>query len=708
MRKLILLLTALLLASGGPPAQAQRSGEIQRDHVVVELLSEVEAIRPGQPFRLGLSIRHEPEWHTYWRNPGDSGLETRLSWTLPDGFEAGEIQWPFPERHEIEHLVNYGYSGRILLPVEISPPASLTDGGKIGIGLKADWLVCRIECIPGSAELVIELPVLTAEDDADRTVAESGFAPRFARADARRPEPVDWPASFSTDGGQLSVQVQGANPATIAATSAARIPAGIDSLQFFPAHPTLVEHAATPFLARDGDTLQISQPLSPYFSRSPETLEFLLVDPDAERAWALTARPGTLQSAGPATAAAGPGQPLYLLLAMALAGGVLLNLMPCVFPVLSLKAMSLVSSGLERPRGHALAYTGGVLVSFAALAGLLLALRAGGEAVGWGFQLQSPWFVGVLIYLLFAMGLSLSGLFEFGTRWMGLGQNLADREGLRGSFFTGILATLVASPCTAPFMGTALGLAVMLPASQAMSVFLALGLGLALPLAAIGSWPSLARALPRPGPWMETFKQLMAFPLYLTVVWLIWVLARQTGPDGVGALLAGLVALAFALWLAGRPQTRRRTAAAAHAATALSLIAALAALVAGTSRPPDPVSSANSAWEPFSEARLAEVNADPDIGAFVNMTADWCVTCLVNERVALDTETVRRAMRESGTVYLKGDWTRRDPAITRYLERFERNGVPLYVFYPAGDADNPVVLPQILTPATVAAALDGD
>jgi len=684
----------VLLWSAWMPAQAQRSGEVQRDHVVVELVSEVEAVTPGQPFRVGLSLRHAPDWHTYWRNPGDSGLETRIDWTLPDGFAAGEIQWPYPERHVIEHLVNFGYSGEILLPVQIAPPDTLANYQTVTIGLKADWLVCKIECIPGTAELALELPVLDRDTGAQQPIPRSDLAPRFARADARRPEPVDWQARFATDGGRLSIQVQGADRLEI------------DSLLFFPAHPTLVEHAATPFFALDGHTLQISQPLSPYFSQPPESLQFLLVDPDAARAWALTAQPGTLQSVGPVPGAAGADQPLYLLIAMALAGGILLNLMPCVFPVLSLKAMSLVSSGLERPLSHALAYTAGILVAFAVLAGTLLALRAGGEAIGWGFQLQSPWFVGVLIYLLFAMGLSLSGLVEFGTRWMGLGQNFADSEGPRGSFFTGVLATLVASPCTAPFMGTALGVAVMLPSAQAMTVFLALGLGLALPLAAIGLWPPLARILPRPGPWMETFKQFMAFPLYLTVVWLIWVLARQTGPDGVGALLAGLVALAFALWMVGRSATHRPTAAPAHAATALALIVALAALVAATRQQGETRPTAESPWERFSDARLAEINANPEIGAFVNMTADWCVTCLVNERVSLNTETVRRAMRESGTIYLKGDWTRRDPAITRYLERFGRNGVPLYVFYPAGNAENPVVLPQILTPATVAAALN--
>lgn len=677
------ILTAVALAAFTIPATAARSGPVERDHVVVELVSEVESIRPGEPFRVGLAIEHEPEWHTYWRNPGDSGLETRFSWTLPPGFEAGAIRWPWPERHEIGHLVNYGYSGEILLPVEIAPPAGLAAGRSVPIRLEADWLVCRIECIPGSAELSLELPVRAAPPSASR------FGPAFAAADRRRPKPVDWPATFAVQGDRVGVQVR------------TRSDPDPGDLRFFPAHPTLVEHADNPFIAADGDTLQISQARSPYFSSAPERLEFVLVEPAAGRAWSLTAAPGALQTAAPPGVGAGDGRPLWLLLVMALAGGVLLNLMPCVFPVLSLKAMSLVSGGASAPRAHAGAYTAGVLASFAALAALLLALRAAGDAVGWGFQLQSPWFVGLLAYLLFAMGLSLSGLFDLGTRWMGMGQQLTERQGLRGSFFTGVLATLVASPCTAPFMGTALGLAVMLPAWQAMGVFLALGLGLALPLAAIGVVPALARLLPRPGAWMDTFKQLMAFPLYLTVVWLAWVFAGQTGPDGVAALLGGMVALAFALWLAGRPVARPRTAVAAHAAVALALLGALAVLASAIRQQADPATAVGAVWEPYTEDRLAEINADPTRAAFVNMTADWCVTCLVNERVALDTEAVRRAMRDHDVVYLKGDWTRRDPAITRYLERFDRNGVPLYVFYPAADAASPVVLPQILTPATV-------
>jgi len=686
--KSILLAIAAWLCAAVPTALAQQSGPVQRDHVVVELLSETRSIQPGIAFRVGLLIEHEPEWHTYWRNPGDSGLETRFSWTLPEGFEAGPIQWPWPERHEIGHLVNYGYSDTILLPVRIEPPADLEPGQDVTLTLKADWLVCRIECIPGSAELALTLPVGRDAGGA------SAHAAAFDAADRRRPTTVEWPAVFSVDGDRVGVQVQ-----EISGIAAA------DSLVFFPAHPTLVEHADDAFFAVDGDTLQVSQKRSPFFSSLPETLEFVVVDTRRDTAWQISAKAGSLQTAAPEVARDSP-RSLAVILLMALAGGILLNLMPCVFPVLSLKALNLVSGSVARPRAHAGAYAFGVLASFGLLAAVLLGLRAAGEAIGWGFQLQSPWFVGALAYLLFTMALSLSGLFEIGIRWMGAGQALTERPGLRGSFFTGVLATLVASPCTAPFMGTALGLAVTLPTAQAMTVFLALGAGLALPLTAIGMVPALAQLLPKPGPWMDTFRQVMAFPLYLTVVWLIWVFANQTGPDGMASLLVGLVALSFALWLGARPTVNRPSAWLAHTATAAAIIVSLAALAGAAGMQGGSNQSPSEDFTPFTSERLAEINADPERAAFVNMTADWCVTCLVNERVALSTEAVRAGFREQGVVYLKGDWTRRDPEITRYLEQYGRNGVPLYVFYPADEPTNPVVLPQILTPGTVLEILD--
>jgi thiol:disulfide interchange protein len=394
---------------------------------------------------------------------------------------------------------------------------------------------------------------------------------------------------------------------------------------------------------------------------------------------------------------------LLLALAFALAGGVLLNLMPCVFPVLSLKAMGLAAHAHERPRArrHGLLYLAGVLVAFAALAGALLALRAAGEQLGWGFQLQVPWVVGALALVMLAMGLSLSGVFEVGGSWMGTGQSLAGRDDGRGAFFTGVLAVVVASPCTAPFMGPALGFAVTQSAASAMAVFLALGLGLALPIVLLSFLPGLAARLPRPGAWMVTFKQLMAFPLYLTAVWLLWVLGRQVGVDGLGLLLAGAVALSFALWLLGR--SGRAWRAVGIAAGFAGALAALHALPTGTTDGSPSTAVAGTAAEPWSPERLQELRNQGG-PVLVNMTAAWCITCLANERVALSSDSFRQRLASTGTAYLKGDWTHRDARITEYLARFGRNGVPLYVLYPAGGGE-PEVLPQLLTPDLVDAAL---
>lgn len=684
-------LLAVLLVTASDPARAASSGPVERDHIVVELVSEQRAARAGESFRVGLSMQHAPNWHTYWKNPGDSGLQTRFDWQLPEGAAAGSIQWPYPERIPVEHLVNYGYSDHILLPADIRVPSDWPEGQDFALQLTADWLICEVECIPGKAELSMTIPVDTASDKDE--AEPSTFAGRFAEIDRRIPTPVAWPARFNTDGDQLGLQIE--PDASVQAAD----------LIFFPAEVSLVEHAAEPFIAHQAGFLQIAQPLSPFFRGAPESLSLVLVDQDNQRAFELTAVPDNLQSVAPTTVES--RMPLILIVLLAIAGGVLLNLMPCVFPVLSLKAMSLVSSADHNPRGHGLAYTLGILLSFAVLAGILLALRAAGEAIGWGFQLQSPWFIGALVYLLFLMALSLSGVFEFGTRWMGLGQGLTEQQGLRGSFFTGVLATLVASPCTAPFMGTALGVAITLPALQALLVFLGLGFGLALPMLLLSLIPALARWLPRPGAWMETFKQAMAFPLYLTVVWLLWVLARQTGADALAAVLLGMVMLAFAAWLGGRPEKAGSLNTLRHSAVGLSLIVAVMAVVAAERSNPEVISPEDVWWQPWSASTLAEINADPNRGALVNMTADWCVTCLVNERIALSHDDVRATMEANDIVYLKGDWTRRDDAITEYLAQYGRNGVPLYVYYPPGDnPGEPEVLPQILTPGLVIGVLD--
>jgi thiol:disulfide interchange protein DsbD len=682
-----LLLGLLLMLPLLAWASAPETGPVQREHIEVELVAEQRAVQPGSRVRVGLRMLPDEDWHTYWVNPGDSGLPIRLEWTAPAGTVISDVHWPYPDRLPIGHLVNFGYEGEHLLPVTVEVPANLSHGQNFVLDLYADWLVCKVECIPGDADLRLVLPVVNDEPATDP--ARKGL---FAWADARRPEPVDWPARFSTEGGQLSVQTQ----------TERALPAS--GWAFFPATENLVDHAGETFIAVDEGLVQISQSLSTYFTGAPEALPFVLVHTETGTALSLQAVPGDLSTSSAALPArAAPN--LALVLLMALAGGVLLNLMPCVFPVLSIKALSLASGGAHNQRGHGLAYTAGVVLSFAALAGLLLALRAGGQALGWGFQLQSPWFVGLLAYLFFAMGLGLSGLYALGTSWMGMGESLSHQSGLRGSFFTGVLACVVASPCTAPFMGTALGVAILLPWPLAMSVFLMLGLGLALPMLALSFWPGLSRRLPRPGPWMETFGQAMAFPLYLAAVWLLWVLARQTDANGLAMVLTGMVALAFALWLAGRPDRGQLLATARHVTVAVSLLFALAALGSAARLQQESIVNEAAWWEPYLPARLEQLIEDPDRAVLVNMTADWCVTCLVNERVALDTDSVRSALVEHDVVYLKGDWTRRDPIITEYLARFERNGVPLYVVYPR-NGGQPRVLPQVLTPGLVVEALE--
>lgn len=659
---------------------------VSRDHIEVELVSERMAIAPGSQSRLGLRLLPETGWHTYWENPGDSGLPIEMAWTLPPNSEISDIIWPHPQRIEIGHLVNYGFEGEHLLPVEVSWPEDLEVGGEIQVTLETSWLVCEVECIPGEANLSLTLPV-----EASMGESVQSTAALFDWADQRRPIEMDAQASYKIESNQLSIQIPRSDLLDTFESTTESV---------FITATNVVDHAKPFFLSSADEVFQLALPLSPFFNGQLNPFSVVLVDPSTGESHQWRAIESDLVS----NAVTGADLPYAWVLGLALLGGVLLNLMPCVFPVLSIKALHLVQTPHDQHKTHALSYTAGVVVSFAILAGILLALRAAGEAIGWGFQLQTPWVVGVLIYVLFALGLSLSGVFEIGAGIAGIGQSMTQSSGIQGSFMTGVLATIVASPCTAPMMGTALGVAVFLPWPMAMGVFLALGFGLALPLMVLGFIPALARALPKPGPWMETFKQAMAFPLYLAVVWLVWVLARQTDPMAVAYILAGLVILACVLWLTRLPERHPALSGIRHSLIALGLITCLAALAAA-SRSESAEVVADGLSEPFSMERLEAVRTDPTRGVFVNMTADWCVTCLVNERIALSGDEFSNTLSEHNIVYLKGDWTRRDETITAYLERFGRSGVPLYVVYPK-DGGEPRVLPQVLTPNGVIAALE--
>lgn len=673
--------------------------------VEAELVAPVQAVYPGETVRLGLHQRIAPHWHTYWINPGDSGLPTTIAWQLPEGASAGPIEWPAPSRFATGPVSNYGYADAVTLLSAIQVPAGLAPGSRFTVGATVDWLVCKEVCIPQQVKVDLALPVIAPGS------ARKPGSPLVDAAIAALPRPAPWPVSIDTDGPTLRLRVPGAGQ-----------PAPTEAW-FYANDWGKTAHGGHQTLHPDGDTLTLhvaaGEAPAPVGAKLSGLLVLRGID-GTQRAWQVTApvhaAPAPLDqpTAAPTPQAADTNDGLQLggALILALLGGLVLNLMPCVFPVLSIKALALIRHAHHHHRTQrlqGLAYAAGVLASFAALAGLLVALRAGGAAVGWGFQFQSPVFVLAVAYLMFAVGLGLSGAITLGSGAAGIGASLAERPGLAGSFFTGVLASVVATPCTAPFMGAALGFALAQPGPVLLAVFLALGLGLALPYLALTWWPALQRRLPRPGAWMERLKEALAFPMYGAAVWLVWVLGRQAGPDATAIALGGMVAIAFAAWLwqhsHGRPPLARRSShGLALVAVALALAGGYAGLASTGASAATSTAESKQDWELYTKARFDALRAEGK-PVFVNFTAAWCITCLANERVALSTDSVRAAFRQAGVTYLKGDWTHQDPQISAHLAEFGRSGVPLYLFYPAGAGSSPQVLPQLLTPGTVIAAL---
>ena len=680
------LVAALIMVS---PARADGPPD-PKDLVKAELVAEAASVVPETTLWVDLHLRIKPGWHIYWRNPGNSGLPTTIDWNLPSGFSAGSVSWPLPERFVQGGIGNYGYAGSADLLVPIAAPKGLVAGATAVLAAETSWLACADICIPGGAKLSLSLPVA-----AEPVAPDPAVAALFAAARRQLPLPAPFETRFSSsaDGYRLLVPQ----------SALAGLPSPTGT--FFPSDGSLIDHAAEPRATRRSDGLEIALRKAGATAAVPATLDGVLAlrgEGGAERAFEISANPA---SGIPAE----NGLTGWEALLLAFLGGVVLNAMPCVFPILSLKLLSLARQA-HRHRseqlGQGLAYTAGVLVSFAALGGGLLVLRAGGQAIGWGFQLQTPVFVAVIAYLLFAMGLSLSGVAAFGAGFAGAGGRLASGSGLTGTFFTGVLATIVATPCTAPFMGAALGFALIAPGSVAIGIFLALGLGLAAPYLIATIIPGWQRVLPRPGAWMDLVKQLLAFPLYGTVAWLIWVLIQQVGPGESLAALFGLVLVGFAVWIYGR--TRLAAPLGRLLGIGLAAAGAVAAILLAASFTTNGNGTANAAprdklaYEPFTAKRLAALEAT-DKPVFVNLTASWCVTCLINERVALDSDAVRNVFTARGIVALKGDWTSQNPEITALLQQFGRSGVPLYLFY-RGKGE-PVILPQILTAASVLDAL---
>ncbi|MDJ0387589.1 protein-disulfide reductase DsbD family protein [Roseomonas sp. E05] len=687
------LLPFLAILSLAAPALALESAPVRSERARMSLAAELDAVAPGQPFRLGLRQVLAPGWHTYWRNPGDAGAPPEISFTAPEGTRTTGFDWPAPQRIPFGPLVNYGYEGSVLLPLTVTPPASLKPGEVFTLEAEANWLVCEQVCVPEEGSFRLDFPVEAAARP------DPALAGAFREAEAALPRPSPWRASlgFAGEGGAL--RLDGTDLA----------PASVREAAFFPAEPTVLNHAAPQPLTVAEGALRLgltrgAAPLPP----GPVAGVVVLTDAAGSRsAYSLAATPGPVPAALEVAPAA---LSLWQAALLAALGGLVLNLMPCVFPILAMKAMALARlSGAAKGavRGHAASYTAGVLLCFLALAGLLLALRAAGVVAGWGFQFTAPAFVAGMGWLMLAVGLNLSGVFQIGGP-VGAGTGLAARGGHFGSFATGALAVLVATPCTAPFMATAIGAALTMPPAATLAIFAAMGLGMAAPYALLALAPGLAGLLPRPGTWMERLREFLAFPMYGAALWLLWVLAQLVGPEGLAAALAGALGIGFAAWALGAAQRARtpRGRWLGRTGGALALLAALAALPGLATAPvarAGAAAIAEDGAEPFSSTRLAALRAEGR-PVFVNLTAAWCITCKVNERVALGTEAVRAAFARQGVAYLKGDWTDGNATLAAVLRAHGRAGVPLYLVYPAGGGE-PAVLPQILTESMVLRAI---
>ena len=677
---LLAALFLVTLAAFSPPLAA---AVVRSTAAEAELVAAQSAIIPGQPLLLGLRLKLDPGWHVYWKNAGDSGTPPTLQLDLPAELKPGAMQFAFPQRIPIAHLVNYGYEGEVLFPLEVDVPQSFSSAGPITIAARADWLECKESCLPASARLAISLPV-SASSAPSRW--SSLFESTALGLPQRLPEGVKVAGSRET----AHVRLRVAELSDCA------------SADFFPEREGVFVHAK--IVREPGATdLRFMLPFETN-ATAPQDLVGVLTCAHADgrrRAFAISTPLAVAAAAIPAEQASSAPAALSLAAALLFAfiGGLVLNLMPCVFPVLGLKVLGLSGRGgaLDGQRiGHASRFVLGVVASCLLLAFVMLALRTAGEQVGWGFQLQSSGFVSALAVLFFVLALNLSGTFEWG---FGI-QSLAGRAAARwsGPFFDGVLVVLVASPCTAPLMGAAIGYTLSEPASTVIVVFTALAIGIAAPYALLVAYPGLLRRLPKPGPWLETARQFLAFPLYATVLWLAWVLGELAGLGAAIRLAAVLLALTFAIWL----WQRRARRVIASSIAGVIVAGAAAWFVAGlepTAMKPLPGQGDWTAWS----AAAQEDHRAQGKSVLVDFTAAWCVTCQVNKVTVLNSATVRDALRASGVVALRADWTRRDPEIARALAALGRNGVPVYALYAADG--RVTLLPEILTTQLVVDAL---
>ena len=684
---------------------------IKTEHAEVELIAEKTALVAGEKNTVGLSIKHAPHWHTYWKNPGDSGYPTKITWDVPAGYGIGDIEWPTPKRLATGPIVNFGFDGDILLLVTVSVPTTAQVGDSVTLKGKAEWLVCKDVCIPEEGNIALTLPV------GNKDAKPGDAAPRFAAARTAIPGDASaWKATLHTAAHTNSAArevwlelVAPANAAKLAALDVFPVPEQVSDPSVQQVYRTDNGYAVKLKLV-DGLTLPDRMPIvlaatsavgaKGEFSGTTLATVSSSVFVLPSSAVALTsgaANIGALAATNDVT--------LWSALVLAFFGGMILNLMPCVFPVLSLKILSFAHhsgkalEGTREMRQHGLFYAIGVVLSFLALAAVMLALKSAGSAVGWGFQLQNPGVVWVLAVIFFLIGLNLMGAFEFGQLAPSSLLSMRAKHPGVDAFFSGVLAVIAASPCTAPFMGAALGFALTQSAVAALAVFAALGVGMALPYVLLAWFPKWLDKLPRPGPWMVTFKQLLAFPMFLTVVWLVWVVSLQAGADGAAIVLLGLVGLAFAAWLIGSMKRAVRWAgvAAAVVATVLAWPASEPAQAASTA-----TKSGSLSWQPWDPAAVAKLNAEGK-PVFVDFTAAWCVSCQANKRLVLTRAEIEQAFMQKQVTLMRADWTNRDERITQALAGMNRSGVPVYVLHAPGKA--PQILPELLTPGIVKDAL---
>jgi thiol:disulfide interchange protein DsbD len=713
-----LIFVFLLLLATGLPAQVSSSADAP--HVHVRLVFPGGNFLPVGHDRAGLYFQLEPGWHIYWKNPGDAGEPPHIHWTLPEGVAAGPMQFPAPKKLPLGPLMDFGYEDEVLFPMELD----IAKGAKPGpatLHAKVDWLVCRATCIPGKADLeatlylVVEDPKGTSyfPPDAGAWVGFRDSFPKPMPAGAKTVfEPTKEGFRLWVETGQTENQVS-----------------------FFPSDENILDNPAPQKLTPTAKGLLLDLKKDANLSANPAQLKGVL-ELSGGRAFELAAQAGKVTAQPLSSAASHPATPAATLFAsgpapafspaipigtksislsellrvsgLAFLGGLILNLMPCVFPVLFLKGLALVNSGNEerhKLRAHGLVYAAGILVSFWILVAVLLGLRAAGATLGWGFQFQSPIFLELMAGLLFFLGLSLAGQFEIGLSLTSAGGALAVKQGYTGSFFTGVLAVIVATPCTAPFMGAAIGYALAQPAAVTLGVFTALALGLAAPYVALTLQPAWTRLLPRPGAWMEVLRQAVSVPIFATVIWLAWVLAQAYGAAILAALLASFLLLAIAGWFLGRwPAKRWATVVAALillGVIAISIFApAKLAVASETLNPPE----MKGLWQPWS-AQAVSSSLAAGQPVFVDFTAKWCLSCQVNERVALDQPEVEQAFQVRNVVLMRADWTRHDEAITQALAALGRSGVPAYALYAPGQSE-PQLLPEVLTPGIVTDALD--